>query len=193
MDEKIIIEGRKGKAHTVRWAILAVSGFVISPILFSLDFVEWMIIPPAWISIVCLLLSVFSIIMMIVELLYKNVSIVVTDKRVYGTTAWGRRVDLPLDMISAVGTSAMNGITVSTPSGVIKFKHITNDNSVHSAISKILLERQEKAKVPTTASPAQTVVNPTSAEELKQFKELLDSGVITQEEFDAKKKQLLGL
>lgn len=32
-----------------------------------------------------------------------------------------------------------------------------------------------------------------TAEELKNFKELLDSGVITQEEFEAKKKQLLGL
>lgn len=32
-----------------------------------------------------------------------------------------------------------------------------------------------------------------AADELKKFKELLDSGVITQDEFDAKKKQLLGL
>lgn len=32
-----------------------------------------------------------------------------------------------------------------------------------------------------------------TAEELKTYKELLDSGVITQEEFDAKKRQLLGL
>lgn len=32
-----------------------------------------------------------------------------------------------------------------------------------------------------------------SADELKKFKELLDSGVITQDEFDAKKKQLLKL
>lgn len=31
------------------------------------------------------------------------------------------------------------------------------------------------------------------AEELKKFKELLDMGVITQEEFDAKKKELLGI
>ena len=31
------------------------------------------------------------------------------------------------------------------------------------------------------------------AEELKKFKELLDLGVITQEEFDAKKKELLGI
>lgn len=34
---------------------------------------------------------------------------------------------------------------------------------------------------------------PSQADELKKFKDLLDSGVITQEEFDAKKKQLLGL
>ena len=36
-----------------------------------------------------------------------------------------------------------------------------------------------------------TAISP--AEELKKFKELLDMGVITQAEFDAKKKQLLGL
>lgn len=35
--------------------------------------------------------------------------------------------------------------------------------------------------------------NLSQADELKKFKDLLDSGVITQEEFDAKKKQLLGL
>ena len=32
-----------------------------------------------------------------------------------------------------------------------------------------------------------------SADEIKKYKELLDSGIITQEEFDLKKKQLLGL
>lgn len=31
------------------------------------------------------------------------------------------------------------------------------------------------------------------ADELKKYKELMDMGIITQEEFDAKKKQLLGL
>lgn len=39
-----------------------------------------------------------------------------------------------------------------------------------------------------------TVVQQVSpAEELKKFKELLDMGAISQEEFDAKKKQILGL
>lgn len=39
--------------------------------------------------------------------------------------------------------------------------------------------------------PVQAALSP--AEELKKFKDLLDMGAITQEEFDAKKKQLLGL
>ena len=44
-----------------------------------------------------------------------------------------------------------------------------------------------------TNNPSQVVTSLSSAEELKKFKELLDMGIITQEEFDAKKKQLLGL
>lgn len=37
------------------------------------------------------------------------------------------------------------------------------------------------------------IIASTSADEIKKYKELLDMGIITQEEFDAKKKQLLGL
>lgn len=46
----------------------------------------------------------------------------------------------------------------------------------------------------TPAPPKIEVVRETrNAEELKKYKELLDDGIITQEEFDAKKKQLLGI
>ena len=41
--------------------------------------------------------------------------------------------------------------------------------------------------------PQYTQHNISEADELKKYKELFDAGVITQEEFDAKKKQLLGL
>ena len=50
---------------------------------------------------------------------------------------------------------------------------------------------------PTTSQPAasQTAVAPTAdpVEAIKKYKELLDQGILTQEEFDTKKKQLLGL
>lgn len=45
-------------------------------------------------------------------------------------------------------------------------------------------------KVSNTPTPAPTV---SPADELKKYKELLDAGILTQEEFDTKKKQLLGL
>ena len=38
-----------------------------------------------------------------------------------------------------------------------------------------------------------TVQQLSPADELKKFKELLDTGILTQEEFDAKKKELLGI
>ena len=43
------------------------------------------------------------------------------------------------------------------------------------------------------ASNGAVVQQISPADELKKFKELLDMGVISQEEFDAKKKQILGL
>lgn len=45
---------------------------------------------------------------------------------------------------------------------------------------------------PAPSSPSSAPVHST-AEELKLYKELLDAGILTQEEFDAKKKQLLNL
>lgn len=51
-----------------------------------------------------------------------------------------------------------------------------------------------KAKESESAVGNTAVVQEVSAaDEIKKFKDLLDSGIITQEEFDAKKKQLLGL
>ena len=42
-------------------------------------------------------------------------------------------------------------------------------------------------------APVGGVQQLSSADELKKFKELLDSGIISQEEFNAKKKELLGI
>ena len=53
---------------------------------------------------------------------------------------------------------------------------------------------RERISEANKAKNAPSVVQQISAaDELKKFKELLDMGIISQEEFDAKKKQLLGL
>ena len=70
-------------------------------------------------------------------------------------------------------------------------------------IPPILMQDKLNAIVAPTAAPAVPVAPapapaaPTSvseaADDLLKLKELLDAGILTQEEFDAKKKQLLGL
>ena len=59
------------------------------------------------------------------------------------------------------------------------------------AISYLLSNPQQNAQ--PTQNGSAPVANGSEAEQLKRLKDLLDAGVLTQEEFDAKKKQVLGL
>ena len=95
-----------------------------------------------------------------------------------------------MDSITAVGTSIFSGLAVTTASGAIKFTMLKNRDELHDAISKLLVERQSRTSSTTTIKQE---IHQSDADELAKFKDLLDKGVITQEEFDAKKKQLLGL
>ncbi|MBE6680442.1 MAG: SHOCT domain-containing protein [Ruminococcaceae bacterium] len=123
----------------------------------------------------------------LVCLCFVGFELTVTDKRIFGR-ARKKRVDLPLDSVSAVSTGSFKSIAVASSSGRISFSMIKNRNEIHKVVSDLLVSRQNKG-----ATPEVTKVESSNADELKKYKELLDSGVITQEEFDAKKKQLLGL
>lgn len=68
------------------------------------------------------------------------------------------------------------------------------DGRITAKAEQVLEMLNQKIREAKSGTHAATVVQQTSAaDEIKKFKELLDMGVITQEEFDAKKKQLLGL
>lgn len=118
-----------------------------------------------------------------------SMQIIVTAEKVCGKATFGKRVDLPIDSISSVGTSMFGGVDVGTSSGRIHFKLVKNKDEIHSAISKLLIERQQTEKNET----AQQNKKSSNADELKKYMELLDSGIITQEEFEQKKNQLLDL
>ena len=55
----------------------------------------------------------------------------------------------------------------------------------------LLIVAKEEETTQATVTPSPTTSIPT--EELIKLKELLDVGILTQEEFDVKKKQLLGI
>lgn len=133
-----------------------------------------------------------SLISSLVFLWLRSYELVVTDKRIYGKVAWGKRVDLPVDSISATATiKTLKGVSVSTSSGKIKFLAMKNAGKIYNTINELLINRQQE-KISATPIVTNTPVSD-EADQLKKFKDLLDNGVITQEEFDAKKKQLLGL
>ena len=99
-------------------------------------------------------------------------------------------MDLPIDSVSSVGVGVFKSISVSSPSGTLVFTMITNRDEVHKAISNLLVNRQNK---PTVVTEIKQEIPQSAADELKKYKDLLDNGTISQAEFEAKKKQLLGL
>jgi len=201
MEEQIIIKSQKEelKVFQIVCGIIAVIAFVIPildyakrPDLFWNSFSKYVSIGSALPEICWSISLVVVAIAVVFSLMYAKVELTVTNKRIYGLAAFGKRVDLPLDSVAAVGTSAFKTISITSASGAIKFGMIRNFQEIHSEISKLLVERQAQ-KQTTTQTTIKQEIPQSNADELKKYKDLLDNGVITQEEFDAKKKQLLGL
>lgn len=74
----------------------------------------------------------------------------------------------------------------------IQTKGIFSGDSCNKMYSEIITQRQKAlSKFPRQTDAVNSVTDP--ADEIGKYKQLLDSGAITQEEYEAKKKQLLGL
>lgn len=69
-------------------------------------------------------------------------------------------------------------------------KKIIVNAEINSTIANILSEYFVYENLPSDSDSPSTV---SEADELVKFKKLLDEGIVTQEEFDMKKKQILGL
>lgn len=123
-----------------------------------------------------------------------------TDRRILAVNKnfmiGGDQVEIPFRQI--------NGITVNT--GLVFSTVIIQTGFKHMKIEKILKDSakrfvdvahaemeayENRAKAP--AQVVHQVAATSDADELRKFKALLDEGIITQEEFDAKKKQILGI
>lgn len=91
--------------------------------------------------------------------------------------------------------------SVSSENMILHIKTIGDEDLQYGNIYKekitsavtIIDDIVKKYKNAGSAATTQVVQQASAADELKKFKELLDMGILTQEEFDAKKKQLLGL
>ena len=135
---------------------------------------------------------VAGILLLIVYWVRRKCEITITEKNVRGRTLFGKEVVLPLYMVSSYSTRTfMSTIAIATSSGITAFSFVGNYAEIGNVLSQKINERQENTVNQPIANTAASQGNP--MDDLKKLKELFDAGIITQEEFDAKKKQLLGL
>ena len=204
--EKVIISGNFKKSNIVAnvFFVLAALSLIISLSSYPWDaygYGYYATTPPGlsdylvdvfcfWPAVTAITFYLFIVLLFIgvyYWLLMRGCEITVTDKRVYGRAAFGKQIDLPINQVSSVGTCYGQGVFAATSSGIIRFWLLDNQMEVYHAMSALLRDKQTAVVQPTV------VASSGDADELKKFKMLLDDGVITQEEFDAKKKQILGL
>ena len=194
MEEKILVKSERYNIKKVFLAMLAIGAvltlsYAIYLMIENDNYFLWW---EHYIPVSLIPVAICTVIGFLLYLWLRSYELTITDKRVYGKVAFGKRVDLPVDSVSATSTiSLFKGVSVSTSSGKIIFLAIKNANEVYEVINNLLVNRQKEKNqnIGTTT----VVQNSDEADKLKKYKDLLDSGVITQEEFDAKKKQLLGL
>ncbi len=140
-----------------------------------------------------------------------NKQIIITDREAFGLTANVRQIyyeDITSANTEQNSTSSdLTGMLIDT---AITAATKTCDLIITVAGSKIKIDtlykleaervvaiyHQFRKELKTAAAQPQVIVQQAAAdpmEQLKKLKELLDMGVVSQEEFDAKKKELLGL
>jgi hypothetical protein len=118
----------------------------------------------------------------------QNAAVVVTDKRViYGQKLMFNRENaksIQLDKISDITRKSDPLFTIITIDALTdKFNIAINRDSGDNAFLALNAALEKKS------APAPT----DDLDQLKKLKGLLDDGILTQDEFDAKKKQILGL
>ena len=131
---------------------------------------------------------------------------VVSNIRVffYYNDASVERLDvIPLDKIQTIEISSDKFSTYLSVVGLTDTFIIDGKaplmEKLHEVLNDLLYVHPQtaapEASLPQDAEPAQDLSSDAAdiAEALKSYKDLLDTGIITQEEFDAKKRQLLGL
>lgn len=137
---------------------------------------------------------IISIIVFIIALIMKKTTeggeLTVTESRAYGKVGGGAAVDIPINQITRIAPLP-NGAEIFTIVGGNKFPLLKNKNDVLNAIQFLLSSIHRGAS--QTETNISATANYSEAGALKQLKELLDSGVISQEDYNAKKKKILGL
>lgn len=93
--------------------------------------------------------------------------------------------------IKSVESIAIKGLLLRGDNFKYRTRFLENRDELKAYIMELLSASYEEKGTPEPEMTENSTIG--AADELKKYKDFLDSGILTQEEFDAKKKQLLGL
>lgn len=176
MNEKILVEGKFSEHKKLAIIDLVVGIACLVSVFFSFGFS----------GIVCIPAGIGCIIWSCIYFAVPKQKLVVTEEGIQGCTI-REDFNIPLSRIMDVTNLKKNKLKIIVENkSTGKKKSVTiflcdNSKEVFDALSTLINNRDafdEKAKLPDVGS-------------LKQYKELLDLGAITQEEYDAKKEEIL--
>lgn len=183
MEEKVLIKGKKGSPiFSLLFCMLLVSVPVLA--YYSVYSDRFMsarnkstLLFFFGVLIVIAVLTSFTL--FILSLITK---VTVTNKKVFGITSKYTKAVIPVETIESINLTTNDfSFVVKSLKGecVYKFNGYKNAVEIVETVNQLIPKKQE-----TDESDFET---------LKKYKELLDNNIITQQEFDEKKKELLGL
>ena len=136
MNERIII-----KESAAKWNIFVTIGAAITFVICILAL--YMVISIDSTAVMWVMFAIGALVLTgVIYWLTAGAEIVVSNKRIYGKVGFGKRVDLPLDSISAVATTSdlTKGVSVSTSSGRITFYFLSNRIEIAEAIRELKIK-----------------------------------------------------
>lgn len=104
-----------------------------------------------------------------------------------------KQVEIPIDKINSISHKKgmlLGELMIHHGSSQMTIKNINKEtlSPMVDAINSEIEKQKSQVNISTTQTSS-----PSAADEILKFKELLDADIITQEEFDTKKKELLGM
>lgn len=156
-------------------------------ILFYDTFKDWFLsnekITGLLIPVIALVL--IMLVFQVLTLLEKKKKIIIEKRGLICTGSLGKEIVFPIKRSLTVKKGLFNGIRVKSPEHRYYISSVSNGKEIVDVVNNVKSEMQK------AISDLKTKTSKT--EELLKLKELLDAGVITQDEFDAKKKAYLNL
>ncbi len=117
-------------------------------------------------------------------------AVIVTNKAFYASVfnkmLGADQYSIPLGKIGSYSTSGLGGLKLVITEGTTQhvFNTVSKSQDIMIAIKKGIEGQNQENTVPIQASSA--------ADEIRKYKTLMDDGIITEEQFEKKKAELLG-